>query len=145
MAISFKAVSRVNPSDQNAAPMYYAVAKRKEVKDLKELAELMSDGGTIRKSDIYAVLISLVSVVTREIKNGNQVNLGELGSFYVSLNSEGVASAAELSANAIKRANLRYRPTAEIKDVLSTLKYQKIGDTASGADPGGGSLDSSGD
>lgn len=143
MAIRFKAVQRVNPSDQNAARKFYARATTKEVKGLLDLADIMSDGGTIRRSDIYAVLISLVSAITREIKSGNRVNMGELGTFYPSINSEGYETAEEVSANGIKKVNLRYRPAKEMKKVLRTLDFQKIGDAASGTDPGGASPDPS--
>lgn len=125
MSIRFKVVSRPNPQDRSLAPKHYAMAVRKEVMDLDDLAELMSDGGTLRASDIYAVLVSLVSVVSREIRNGNQVNLGKLGSFYVSINSEGKDNPDEVGGAQVKKANLRYRPTQEIKNLLSTLKYEK--------------------
>lgn len=125
MSVLWKVVQKPNPQDQTEPHKYYAMAKIKETIDLDGLAELMSDGGTVRQSDTYAVLISLVNVIKRQLKNGKQVRLGGLGTLYISLNSDGFATEDEVTANAIKRANLRYRPTKEMKDMLKTLQYLK--------------------
>jgi predicted histone-like DNA-binding protein len=86
----------------------------------------MSDGGTLRRTDVLAVIDGLLSAILRELREGNDVQLGALGSFYLSAHSEGALSAEEVNPSLIKKANLRYRPSAEVREMLQTLRYQKL-------------------
>lgn len=125
MAIKFKVVERKNPLDRSLDAKHYAYAVRKDIIDLDRLAALMGDGGTVRKLDVYAVLVGAVDTISEELRRGNQVNLGQLGNFYISLNAEGQANADQVTAATIKKVNLRYRPAKEMRKLLSVLDFEK--------------------
>ena len=58
-------------------------------------------------------------------KKGEIVRLGNIGSFYVTLRSNGVLVQKDVKEGLIKGARVRFRPGKEIKDALKTPDFSK--------------------
>ena len=125
MSILFKSIQRRNPQDVEAAKKHYAIAVNRGTTTLKQLAGLLGDGSTTRRADVYAVLVGLVDEIKKELSAGRSVKLGDLGSFSISLKSLGVPTLEEVTSSVIKGNKINYRPSAELKDTLKVLKYEK--------------------
>lgn len=123
--INYKVIARKNPLDKAAPAKYYVNPVNSGEIDLDGLAELISDGSTVRQADVYAVLIGLVNAVSMQLEEGKLVKMGKLGSFSISLNSGGAEKEEEAGAHLIKRSKIRYRPGKGLRDLLKTLNYQK--------------------
>jgi len=126
MSVKFKVIQKKNPQDLTATPKHYAIAINDGTVDIDRLSTLVGDGSTVRQNDVYAVIVGLVNVITGELSEGRSVRLGKLGMFSISVSSEGSDSAEEVSASKIKGAKVRYRPSAELKNMLKTLAYTKV-------------------
>jgi predicted histone-like DNA-binding protein len=126
MSIKFKAVEKHNPLQKESQRKYYASAVVQKKLSLDELASLISDGSTVRRNDIYAVLIGLVDVTKRELAQGNLVQLGDLGSFTVNVSSEGKETPEALTAHHIESSKIIFRPAVQLRDMLKTLRFEKI-------------------
>ena len=125
MSIKFKTIARKNPRDLEAAPLFYASSIISRKIDLDELSQAIAQSSTVARADIYAVLIALIEEITKNLSNGNLVQLGKLGSLSLNLRSEGSESEEDCTSAAIKGAKVIYRPGAEIKTMMKTLKYTK--------------------
>ena len=123
--IKYKVIARKNPSDRTLPAKYYITPVTTGVVELDELSSLISDGSTLREADVYAVLIGLVNTISKQLAAGRMVKLGRLGSFTIAVNSEGVESEEDAHAGLIKRAKIRYRPAARLRELLKTLSFQK--------------------
>ena len=69
-----------------------------------------------------AVLDALQTEVIDALESGNTVRLGDLGSFRLTIKSEGVATAAEAKkkgAQLIKRANVQFTKSTTMRDTLT--------------------------
>lgn len=64
--------------------------------------------------------------MTGSLADGQVVRLGELGSLRVSIGSEGKETEKEVTAASIKSAKVVFTPGKSIKDMLSTLTYEKM-------------------
>jgi len=126
--ISFKSIERVNPQDLAAPKKHYAKAVVEGSTDLKELADIVATQCTVSPADCYAVLIALEGNIIRELKNGRIVHLGELGSYRVSLNAEGMELADNVVQSTIKKARVLFRPGKGIRTMLRNLEYKKTQD-----------------
>ncbi len=126
MSVIFKSVAKKNPLKLEEAPKFFAFPVATGTADIDRLAELISDGSTVRQNDVYAVIIGLVNAIQGELKNGRKVVLGKLGTFSLGLSSEGVEEEYKLTAGQIKKARINYRPGSEINDMLKTLQFKKI-------------------
>ncbi len=129
MSIKFKAITRKNPRDLAAPEKYYPSSVTRSVLDLDKLADLVGDGSTVRRNDVYAVLIGLVDVAKRQLELGNMVRLGDLGSFTINVSGEGKETAAEVTAATIEKGKIIFRPSSNLKKMLKTLNYEKVGES----------------
>jgi len=125
MSVLFKSTAKKNPQALNEPAKYYATAVNKGKSDIDYLSKLVAQASTVSKADTYAVLISLIEVITNELSQGRSVHLGMLGHFKISLQSKGADSPQQLTSDYIKKAKINYRPGQELTDMLNNLKYEK--------------------
>ncbi len=95
--INYSIGMKPNPMDQSAPKKAYAYAQFSDSMDINDFAEhIASHGSVYARADIAAVLTLAVDCMREQLLCGMQINLGDLGKFYVSLQSEGADSIAEL-------------------------------------------------
>lgn len=126
MSVNYKPIRRKNISDPTAPDKYYVILIKKGITDLDKLADLLGKGATMRRADVYAVLEGLVEEIEYELSEGRTVQLGSLGSFSLSVSSEGVLEEKSVSAKLITKRKILYRPGKRLKTMLSGLKFYKI-------------------
>lgn len=119
--INAKGVLKRNPLEQEAAPKYYASAMHDEKLDLDSLATSVAERCSLRRADVHGVLVALMDIIPAELVNGKIISLGQLGSFYVTIKSEGVATEEELSPALVSGTKIQYRPTKELKKKLRMI------------------------
>jgi predicted histone-like DNA-binding protein len=124
MKVLFKSIKRVNPQDQSDQK-YYATIKSKELISFDELILQISDGSSLRESDIRAAVTALLNVMIKQLTAGRSIQLGDLGNFSLGINSDGVVNEEEVNASLIKRVKIRYRATAKLKRKLKSLHFIK--------------------
>lgn len=127
MAIKFKSQSRKNPRDLTAPEKFYAAAIADGDVDLDRLAELISYQCTVTETDCYAVLLSLEHNIIGELGQGRIVKLGRLGNFQVGISSTGSLTAAEVSATAITKSRILFRPGKKLRSMLNDVSFKKAG------------------
>ena len=127
MAIKFQVLPRKNPQDANAPEKFYAAAIADGDVDLDRLAELISYQCTVTETDCYAVLLSLEHNIIGELGQGRIVKLGRLGNFQVGISSTGSDTAAEVSANAITKSRILFRPGKKLRSMLNDVSFKKAG------------------
>lgn len=125
MALDFKALQKVNPRDLSAPMKHYASAVSGKTVGFEELAEFVSDQSTISEADSYGVLKAIERTIIREMQKGRPVRLGDIGTFYITVKSEGVDTAEEVTSDVIKSARTVFRPGKRIKKMLKHLDFQK--------------------
>jgi len=125
MNISYKVVERKHPLDASLPNKFYARAVSNGDTDLESLAEIISTQCTVTSTDCIAVLNSLEENIIRELKHGRIVKLGKLGSFQISISSEGLETEEEVNANAIKKSKIIFRPAKKMRSFLSSLSFSK--------------------
>ena len=127
MPIKFKTQSRKNPQDLTAPEKYYAAAVADGNVDLDRLAELISYQCTVTETDCYAVLLALEHNIIGELGQGRIVKLGRLGNFQVCISSKGSDTAAEVSATAITKSRILFRPGKKLRSMLNDVSFKKAG------------------
>lgn len=125
MAIPFVPSGKTNPNDAAAPMKYYPRASNFGEIDLDELAEKVAFNCTATPADCYAVIISLVHVVSDSLENGKIVRLGHLGSFQVSIKGEGSSAPDAVKAQNVKSGSIIFRPGNKLKTMLKRLTFVK--------------------
>lgn len=112
-------VERPNPQDRAAVNKFYAQLKTSGKTDLERLAYLVSNQSTVREGDCYAVILSLIHNVIDELKQGRTVKLDKLGTFKLSVRSEGASTTSEVTLNSIKSLHVHFIADKRLKNNLN--------------------------
>ena len=112
---------------------WYARAVSPDVVGVKELSQRISERCTVTEPDILAVISALVFEMNQLLKGGNRVKLDGLGTFRVSIHSQGVEHAKDFNPQKdIYGAHVLFAPTVtvdatrrRIKNLISGLRIQE--------------------
>ena len=119
MAVKYNIVERKNILKPSEAPKFYASAKADGEVSFKALAkEIAAAGSTVSDSD-------LTKILTKHLAEGKIVKLWDFWSFQIGITSEGVASADKFTSSNIKGNKIQFRPGADLREMLATVKYEK--------------------
>ena len=125
MPVKFNVIPRKDPRDQNSQPKYYATAKSSGRADTYVIAKSINSMSTVSSVDTAAVLEAFLTVVPEKLAEGNIVELGDFGSFRVSVSSDGAAAAEEVTARSITDVRVLFSPGKRFKQVLDMVEFQK--------------------
>ena len=109
MPLFYNKVQRVNPRDPKGARKWYAILKSVGQVDEHEVAKLVSDETTLNPKEAEMAVYQLEKVMERLLLDGHTVQLGELGSFSLTITSEACRGEKEVTPDKIKKLNLRFR------------------------------------
>ena len=125
MPVKFNIVERPNPQNLDAPRKYYPSVRASGRRTLRDLSKHISKICTIRSPDTLAVIEALLMVIPEELADGNIVELGEFGSFWLRNSAEGEAKPDNVSANQVTNLLPRFLPGKEFKKALKTVKLVK--------------------
>ena len=124
--LKFKVIKRQLPGDQSAKPKFYISIKKVQTVDLDYIANELAEKSSISKGDVMSIITDLTDLVPKELANGRTVNLGKLGTYWLNVNSKGYENEADVSPEAIKKVNVRFKPSGTIKSLLGQLKFERL-------------------
>ena len=125
MPVKYIVVPHKIPSKPDQPVTYYPRLKSRGEVSLREIADDIADGSTMSQADTMGVIESLLQNIPRYLAEGYIVRLGELGSFYLSIQAEGSASPDKVNAAKIKRNKLHFRAGKIMRQMLKHLDYRK--------------------
>jgi len=126
MPVKITVTERGNPLQPQQPKKWYANTKSTGDTTLRTLSKEIAARSTVSPADTQAVLVGLTEVLVEHLANGKIVRLGDFGAFQVSVSSAGAESAAKFNASLIKSSKVVFRPGIDLKEMLKTLKYEKV-------------------
>lgn len=115
-----------------------------EIWPLEKFAKHIADhNGVYSRGTVKGVLSDTCECLVEQLLNGKKVELGEFGTFGISLSYEGAPSVKEFSAKNIKAVNILFAPGSDFENLINraefnlvasiaaqaaTLKAEKVGD-----------------
>lgn len=113
MALNYKIYQSNRKGDTQGK--FYARALHTGTVTIDDLATIMQNNCTLKRSDIRAVLIELIEVMTTQLQNSNRVKLEGLGTFKLGISTTGAATAKEFTAvKNIKGTHVLFQPEVKI-------------------------------
>lgn len=111
MPITYSLVPRKEDlHDKDSKWKVYAAAQRRETVTLEKIAHHISSHNSVFSAGtIIGLLTDFEKCVVEQLKNGNRVDLGQLGAFFVTLRGRGASSTQEFSTDLIDHINVRWR------------------------------------
>ena len=125
MTVKYNIVERANPTNRAAPKKFYASIRSSGRVTTRELAERAAQMSTLTTVDVMAAIESFLAIVSAELAKGNIVELGDFGSLWLRMSSEGAETAEEVRADRIGSVMPRFNPGKEFKRVLDAIKFNK--------------------
>ena len=125
MPVKYHVVARGKPGDPHTPKKYYPVIKSTGRVTQRDLARQAAEISTLSSADLAAALEIFLTIIPRELADGNIVDLGDFGSFSLRINSEGVATEDAVTAHNITRVIAGFRPGKLFKNVLDNAEFEK--------------------
>jgi predicted histone-like DNA-binding protein len=125
MTVKFNVVQRGNPANQEAPKKFYPSIESSGRKTMRQLAAQISQISTVSSVDTMAVLEALLTIIPQELANGNIVELGDFGNFWLKTAAEGADTAEAVRSSQITNLLPRFNPGKEFKKVLVTVEFEK--------------------
>jgi predicted histone-like DNA-binding protein len=126
MSVLYNKIERGNPSKPEEPKKWYAVLKRISMVKEKEVAKLIADETTINRKEAEMALDQFQKVLIRLLSEGNSVQLGDWGSFHLTCSSEGKEKKEEVTAESIKKVNIRFTPGKELKEAIQKVTFKDV-------------------
>ena len=112
--------------NQTKKKKWYATAKSTGEVTLKALGKEITQRSTVNHADTLAVLESLTQLLVERLAEGKIVRFGDFGAFQITLGSSGADKEEHFSTSLIKSKKVTFRPGADLRDMLKTLKFEKM-------------------
>lgn len=123
MSILYSKIQRVNPRDPQADRKWYLVPNRVEQKTEKEIAEALTRNTTLSRGEAAMVLNELQLVILNALLDGYSVQMGDWGSFQLTVNCTGADTEAACTVDKITSVNIRFRPGNQMKEALAKATF----------------------
>ena len=105
----------------------YGTAQVHEVLNLDAFCKHIADHNSpFSKGTIKGILTDAVSCIREQMLAGNKVNLGDLGSFHVELQTEGAVTTEDFTAENIKEVNIRWTPDKNFRDLRADAEFKLV-------------------
>jgi len=126
MPVKFNVTPKKDPRDQNSQPKYYAIAKSSGRADTNTIAKRINGMSTVSSVDTAAVLEAFLTVIPDQLADGKIVELGDFGTFRVSLSSEGAPQPEAVTTRSITDVRVLFSPGKRFKEVLKVAEFRKV-------------------
>ena len=115
MAIEFIRVQRNIQVGPNPGLKYLAVIKRGRKVQMDDIYKDMTDLSSLSRGDIKNTIDNFMLVVSKYLKDGRSVDMGEFGEFQVNLRANAMDTLDDVTAKTIKTICISFRMGKELK------------------------------
>ena len=118
----YRLVQKANPLDQEHKQRYATSVNAGKI-DTRMIAKTLAQKSSLTTGDVMNVLENLLEEIPRWLSQGYSVSLGELGTFRLSLSSQGVKEQKEFNTRTIKK-KVVFLPSKSFKSELKTIPFE---------------------
>lgn len=118
----YRFVQKANPLDQEHKQRYATSVNAGKI-DTRMIAKTLAQKSSLTTGDVMNVLENLLEEIPRWLSQGYSVSLWELGTFRLSLSSQGVKEQKEFNTRTIKK-KVVFLPSKSFKSELKTIPFE---------------------
>lgn len=122
-----------NPAKPAEKPLAYARAQTSEVMSFRDFAKHIADHGGYSRGKVNGVLSDMCACLVEMLLEGKKVQLGDLGDFWLTLNSRGAESAEAFNASMITGINIIFTPGPDFDGMLGKATFALVSSRAAQA------------
>lgn len=116
---------------KDETPKAYAKNQVSEIWTLDKFAKHISDhNGVYSRGTVKGVISDMCECLVEQLLNGNKIQLGELGTFGISLSCEGAESIEKFTAKNIKEVNILFTPGVDLENLIGRAEFNPVASRA---------------
>ena len=105
----------------------YAKNQVNEIWSIGKFAKHIADhNGVYSRGTVKGVLSDMCECLVEQLLNGNKIQLGELGTFGISISSEPADSLDKFTAKNIKAVNILFTPGEDFENLVSRAEFNLV-------------------
>ena len=125
--IDYSVYLQPNPMDEAAAPKAYAKAQMRESLTFDDfVSHIAEHNGVFSRGTVKGVISDACICIVEQLLNGNKVQLGELGNFWISLSSNGTETMEKFTAAQIKAVNIIFTPGDDFENLVGRARFNLV-------------------
>ena len=118
MDVSVERYQRKKYMGKSDSPMLYYLRQKSgsaRILSTREVVDEIQENTALTKGDVSHAVEALVSVIRKQLTQGNKVRLDGLGLFHMTVTCDGSEVEKDCTVKSIRRVNVRFVPDKEIK------------------------------
>ena len=120
-----------SPFSKDDTPKAYARNQVSEVWTLEKFSKHIADhNGVFSRGTVKGVLSDMCECLVEQLLNGNKIQLGELGTFGISINSEGAESIDKFTSKNIKEVRIIFTPGVDFENMIGRADFNMVASRA---------------
>ena len=124
MSQSYTTVLRKNLAKPEESPKYYAVGRSGRAVSIKEVAKRIAERSSYSRGELEGCVGEYLLEVLNVLEEGNIAQLGDLGSFRLTIKTaKPTATAEEFKASCIGGGHLVFHPGKELRKLCKGMEY----------------------
>jgi len=126
MALFYNTVEKGNPLKKDEPKKWYLALKTLGLIRERDVAKAIADETTLNPKEAEMTLYQAQKVIATKLLDGHTVELGELGSFRLTVKSTGVAEEKDVSAQNITKINIRFTPSKSFRGLIDKATFAPV-------------------
>jgi len=132
MPILYVPRKKIDKSGGEPKELYYAVAKTVQKRGYpvieKDIAQNLAQNSSLTQGDVLSTFSQLPGEIAAQLKNGRTVNIEGVGTFYLSIKSDGVEKPEDCTPSTIKSVRICFRADEKLKGLLADCEFTNLDD-----------------
>ena len=125
--INYSVYMMTNYLKPNEPAKAYAKNQVNEIWSIGKFAKHIADhNGVYSRGTVKGVLSDMCECLVEQLLNGNKIQLGELGTFGISISSEPADSLDKFTAKNIKTVNILFTPGEDFENLVSRAEFNLV-------------------
>lgn len=125
MPAKYKVIAKVNPQDPQGPRKFYPSLQTTGRSRQRQLALEAADRSTLSDADMDAAMTNLLALIPKHLAEGRIVDLGEFGTFRLTIRTDGLDNADAVTVHNIKKVGVRFTPGPAFKKMLADVRFEK--------------------
>ena len=125
MPLFYNKVERGVPSDPMGPKKWYLILRSLGMISIKDVCRDVADETTLNPKEAEMAIYQLFKVILRYLLSGHTLQLGDLGTFKLTISCEGSDTKEEATPAKIRKINLRFIPSRDFRESINKATFSE--------------------
>ena len=127
LMIDYSVYMMRNPLKPDLPEKAYAKNQVSEIWNLEKFSKHISDhNGVYSRGTVKGVISDMCECLVEQLLNGMKIQMGELGTFGISISSEGADSIDKFTSKNIKTVNILFAPGTDFENLINRAEFNLV-------------------